>query len=105
MDAQLPPALCVFLSDRGHTAWHVVHLGCEKAADRIIWDEASKRQATVLTKDEDFASRAVMKGGGPAVVWVRVGNCSNDALLKWLEPLLPEIVARLESGERLIEVR
>ena len=105
VDAQLPPALCALLNAQGHTVWHVVDIGCQKAVDRVIWDEADKRQATVVTKDEDFASRAAMKTEGPAVVWVRVGNCSNDALLKWFEHLLPEIVTRLASGERLIEVR
>jgi hypothetical protein len=38
-------------------------------------------------------------------VWIRKGNCSNDALMTWLEPLWPETVKRLEQGERLIELR
>jgi predicted nuclease of predicted toxin-antitoxin system len=38
------------------------------------------------------------------VVWIRVGNCSNRALLAWFAPLLPSIVDRLAQGETLIEV-
>jgi hypothetical protein len=38
-------------------------------------------------------------------VWIRKGNCSNAALMTWLEPLWPETVKRLEQGERLIELR
>jgi predicted nuclease of predicted toxin-antitoxin system len=47
-----------------------------------------------------FAGRS-----GPAVVWLRVGNCSNRALRIWLDPLLPAIVRQLEQGDRLIEAR
>jgi len=36
---------------------------------------------------------------------LRVGNCTNQVLFTWLEPLLPEIIPELESGQRLIEVR
>jgi hypothetical protein len=40
-----------------------------------------------------------------ALVWVRKGNCSNEALTAWLEPLWSETIKRLEHGERLIELR
>jgi hypothetical protein len=38
-------------------------------------------------------------------VWIQEGNCSNDALMAWLEPLWFETVDRLEQGERLIKLR
>jgi len=41
----------------------------------------------------------------PAVVWLRIGNCTNRVLFAWLEPWLPEIQKRLSEGEKLIEVR
>lgn len=59
----------------------------------------------MVTKDEDFASRTAWEKEGPPIVWLRVGNCSNEALLRWLEPMLNEIIKSLESGERLIEIR
>jgi len=58
----------------------------------------------LLTKDEDFAQRRLLSTNGPAVVWLRVGNCSNRALLQWFAPLLADIVERLELGEKLIEI-
>jgi len=33
------------------------------------------------------------------------GNCSNHALLEWLEPLWRDTLLRLEQGERFIELR
>ena len=43
--------------------------------------------------------------GIPPIVWLRIGNCTNRRLFAWLEPLLPEIVRQLESGQRIVEVR
>ena len=105
VDAQLPPALSSFLRERGYTAWHVVEVGCRNAEDGVIWNEAHRRQAVVLTRDEDFARRAALSNEGPGVVWVRVGNRSNDSLLSWFAGLLPEILIRLEAGDRLVEIR
>lgn len=36
-----------------------------------------------------------------ALLWIRKGNCSNRALVDWLERLWPETLRRLELGERL----
>lgn len=36
---------------------------------------------------------------------MRIGNTSRRALLHWFEPLLPQIEAMVQQGERLIEVR
>jgi len=37
------------------------------------------------------------------IVWLRIGNTSNQALLSWYVALWPEII-RIELGDRLIEV-
>jgi predicted nuclease of predicted toxin-antitoxin system len=63
------------------------------------------RRWTVVTKDEDFAARCIGNPAAPAVIWLRIGNCTNRVLMEWLEPLLPDIKNRLEQGEKLIEVR
>jgi predicted nuclease of predicted toxin-antitoxin system len=39
------------------------------------------------------------------VVWLRIGNVSRQELLKRVLLLLPRIVALLDSGETLIEIR
>lgn len=40
----------------------------------------------------------------PAIVWVRIGNTSNRALLDQFAPLLPKIAAALAAGEKIVEV-
>ncbi len=59
----------------------------------------------MVTKDEDFVGRCIAASAAPAVVWLRIGNCTNRVLFAWLEPLLPGVVERLTTGARLVEVR
>lgn len=104
IDAQLPPALALFLEGAGHEAKHVIDIGLARSDDSLIWDYAVSNAAIIVTKDEDFAARIQIYSKGPAVVWLRIGNCSNRALLQWFAPLLPHILNSLQQGEKLIEI-
>jgi predicted nuclease of predicted toxin-antitoxin system len=75
-----------------------------RAEDPDIWRHATRSSAAIVTKDEDFPKLKALNSGGPQVVWLRVGNCSNRALLAWFTPLLPDVIDRLNRGEGLIEV-
>jgi predicted nuclease of predicted toxin-antitoxin system len=105
VDAQLPPALARLLSGLGHTAEHVADIGLRDADDSPIWDYAVRSQAVIVTKDEDFVQRHQQSRMAPVVVWLRIGNTSRRALLQWFEPLVPQIVALIENGDRIVEVR
>ena len=105
VDAQLPPALARLLQQRGHEAEHVEDAGLRHAGDSEIWERALECGAVIITKDEDFPSRAWVSSIAPSIVWLRIGNASRRALLGWIEPLLPDIDARLQQGEKIIEVR
>src|SRR5437762_2823622 len=105
VDAQLPPALAQWLGARGFSATPVRELGLRDSDDGSIWHFATNAGWTVLTKDEDFVARCVGDVTAPAVVWLRIGNCTNRVLFAWLEPMLPEINRRLALGEKLIEIR
>jgi len=104
VDAQLPRGLARFLTDQGHGAVHVADAGLRDAEDMPILEYATENGMAIITKDEDFAARTAWQDTPLGIVWLRVGNCSNRALLSWFRPLLPDIVLRLESGERLIEI-
>ncbi len=105
VDAQLPPALARALREAGHDVHAVRDLGLRKAEDSDIWDYALANHAAVITKDQDFAELLLASRSAPAIVWLRIGNTSNRALLAWLLPLWPEVVSRIESGDNLVEVR
>ena len=104
VDAQLPPALAQCLTRLGHEAEHVVSVGLLGADDRSIHQYATEHNLVVITKDEDFTANLFLQKNNPAVIWLRVGNCSNQALLNWFLPILPKILLRLQEGEKLIEV-
>jgi predicted nuclease of predicted toxin-antitoxin system len=105
IDTQLPLKLAEWFREQGHEAEHVLEIGLGQAKDNPIWTRASAQGAVIVTKDEDFAEWVRRGRQGPSVVWLRIGNCSNRALIVWLTPLLPVIVAELHRGNRLVEVR
>lgn len=106
VDAQLPPALASALRDAGYDVQAVREIGLRDAEDSEIWAYALENHAGIITKDQDFADRSIMAQGTPVIiVWLRIGNTSNQALLSWLLPLWPTILDRIESGDRLVEVR
>ena len=105
VDTQLPNALADWLREQGHQAEHVLETGLAQSKDKVIWQYAQEQGAVIVTKDEDFAEWVRRGRPGPAVIWLRIGNCSNPALRAWLEPLLPAVIRQLEKGERLIEMR
>jgi predicted nuclease of predicted toxin-antitoxin system len=104
IDAQLPPGLAARLRERGHTADHVNRIGLGGTGDLAIWDYARRHHAVLITKDEDFVALAQRDQSGPQVVWLRIGNISNDALWAAMSVAWDEIIGSIEAGERIVEV-
>ncbi len=105
VDAKLPPALAQWLREHGHQAQHVEDLDLRHAEDQEIWMHALNLSTVLITKDQDFAERAARDPDAPRIVWLRVGNTTNPALVQWLAPKLQNVIALLERGDALIEVR
>jgi predicted nuclease of predicted toxin-antitoxin system len=104
LDQQLPRRLAAWITTQGHEAVTIRELGMERAEDRGIWREAAARQAVIITKDEDF-SVILRASPGPQVIWVRLGNCSNNRLLARIGELWPSLIAELEAGADILEIR
>jgi predicted nuclease of predicted toxin-antitoxin system len=104
IDAQLPPKLAVVLRKAGHEAEHVFDAGLVAAPDIEIWRYAERTNAAIVTKDSDFIAIRTYATGGPAVVWLRLGNSTNEILETAVSSYLNEIVAALEAGEILVEL-
>ena len=104
VDAQLPPALALQLTRAGHISEHVTRIGLAVAADTDIWRYVARAGAALITKDEDFVAMARANPNGPQVVWIRLGNISNNALWTDFERVLDEVIHALDEGERIIEV-
>jgi predicted nuclease of predicted toxin-antitoxin system len=61
--------------------------------------------AALITKDDDFQMRVQQADAGPAIVWLRIGNTSNEALRRWFMPQLPQICAWIDQSVRVLEIR
>ncbi len=103
VDHQLPPLLAEWFRAQGLDAVHVRELGMSAAPDSDIWAEASRDNAVVISRDEDFVAR--VRSGGARLVWIRIGNCTNPTLLAAIEENWPAIQDKLQGGERLVELR
>jgi predicted nuclease of predicted toxin-antitoxin system len=105
VDAQLPPSLARWIASHGHEAIHVFDIAMHTAGDAAVWAHAANEDRILITKGEDFVDRWLMSDEPIGLLWIRKGNCSNEALLTWLDPLWAETIKRLEQGEHLIELR
>lgn len=105
IDAQLSPALARWIIEQGHFATHVFDIGLQDADDPMIWEYAQTEGIVIISKDEDFVDHWLLSADPVQLIWIRKGNCSNRALIDWLQPLWPEALKRLEQGDRLVELR
>jgi predicted nuclease of predicted toxin-antitoxin system len=104
VDAQLPPVLAQWLRANGHEAEHVAEIGLLDANDNAIWQRALQTGAAIITKDEDFSNRSVLAAAAPTIVWVRLGNCRNTALIAAVDRAMPGIAQAIAAKERVIEL-
>jgi predicted nuclease of predicted toxin-antitoxin system len=104
IDAQLPPGLARWLCDQGHVAEHVSDVDLAAATDTTVWSRAVELGAVLVTKDEDFVAISERSSQG-TVAWLRFGNTTNRALIAKFEQSLPDLLAALSAGERIVEIR
>jgi len=65
---------------------------------------AQSERAIIVTNDEDFAFLSTTMQGA-RVLWVRTGNVVNRVLLARFEHAWLRIVAHLEEGAHIVELR
>jgi predicted nuclease of predicted toxin-antitoxin system len=105
LDNQLPPALSHWVTAAlGAVCVPVRDLGLQRAADAEIFQAAHAANATVLTKDADFAALVGRHGPPPQIVLVTCGNTSNARLREVLGAAWPTVQAMLLQGEPLVEL-
>lgn len=57
----------------------------DRASDIAVWNFAKDGNYIIITKDSDFNDLAILKGTPPKIIWLKIGNCSVDAIGKALE--------------------
>ena len=106
LDAHLSPALCRWLSETFEVeAAHVRDFGLHEADDQPLFEAARAAGIdAVMTKDRDFTDLVERLGPPPKVIWITVGNTSNQNLRRVLAATLRDALDLLEHGEALVEV-
>ena len=69
-----------------------------------MWQYASTNGFVLVSKDEDFTHK-VLRSPNAGLIWARVGNCRRVFLLNLFRRLWRDLLERLESGDRFIEIR
>jgi predicted nuclease of predicted toxin-antitoxin system len=104
VDNQLPPSLARWLRDRGYDAAHVFESGLHLLDDRDLWARSLSDARIIVSKDEDFLYLANQPGDAGRFLWVRLGNCRNEALLTAFARSFDTIVAAFDSGQTVVEL-
>jgi predicted nuclease of predicted toxin-antitoxin system len=105
VDAQLSRRLAAHLIEAGHEASHVFDHLPRTATDPDVAELARVLGAAVISMDADFVNLAGRGALGVPLIWGRTGNMRTDLLWARMRWLSPELVAAIESGAPIIEVR
>jgi len=98
-DQNLSPRLCEALADCFPASIHVREAGLREAPDATVWEYAARSGFAIVTKDADFRQRSFLEGHPPKILWIRLGNCSTDAIAALLRSRAAEIDAFLTDDE------
>lgn len=72
--------------------------------DDTLWKYATENKLVVVSKDRDFFERSLVYGMPPQVVFLQVGNCSNDQLIEILGRSWDDIAAAIRNDRPLVMV-
>lgn len=105
IDAQLPPALAVWLAGQyGVEAFSLRDLGLRDATDNDIFDAARQTGLVVISKDSDFVDLVSRHGMPPQLLWVTCGNVTNKKLQAAFGKTFAEALAALSAGQPIVEI-
>lgn len=105
VDAQLSPQLAPWLTTCfGVQAQSLRHLGLQGAKDQQIFSSARTAHAVVITKDADFLRLLEAHGPPPRILWLTIGNTSNERVREVLTKHWDRILREFGAGEALVEI-
>jgi predicted nuclease of predicted toxin-antitoxin system len=79
-DQNVSPRLVGWLADIYPDSVHIREVGLRDADDADIWDYAKLNGFTIVSKDSDFQQRSLLYGHPPKFIWLRIGNCTVQAV-------------------------
>lgn len=105
LDAQLPPALAPWLTERfGVPAYSAAYLGFRDADDEVIFQAAREAGAVIVSKDSDFPERVLRLGTPPRLLYVTCGNTTKARLTELFDLHFAEAHRLFGAGEAIVEL-
>ena len=105
VDAQLPPLLAAWLSEKFHIeAFALRTLGLRDATDAAIFQQAQQQGIVIISKDSDFVELVSRYGPPPQLIWVTCGNVTNRQLQIVFNKTFAESLELLEAGQVMVEI-
>jgi predicted nuclease of predicted toxin-antitoxin system len=105
VDAQLPPALALWLRENHCVqAFSLRELGLRDEDDAVIFNEAKKRGCILISKDSDFVDLVQRQGPPPQLIWVTCGNVTNTNLKAIFSAVFKQALILLAGGEAIVEI-
>ena len=77
-------------------------IGLARAADPEVWFYARTHGYVIVSKDNDYAELAILRGSPPKVVWLRLGNCSSSAVEQLLRENVAVMAEFVADAERVV---
>jgi predicted nuclease of predicted toxin-antitoxin system len=102
LDHNLSHKLVARLADVYPDSTQTRLLGFQRTSDSELWFYARTHGYIFVTKDRDVAELAVVRGGPPKVVWLRVGNCSAAYVEQTLRVHVGAIRDLLNDPQRVV---
>ena len=81
IDNNLSHKLCASLQKHFHQINHVRNILYAAADDIEIWNYAKENNFNILTKDNDFEERSLLKGCPPKIIHLICGNQTTPYIL------------------------
>ena len=81
-DENLSPKLPGLLAALFPGSRHVRECGLLGQPDEEVWEYARVHGFAIVSKDADFQQRSLLYGPPPKLVWLRIGNCTRQQLVR-----------------------
>jgi len=91
IDQNLSFRLVDVLLPRFPGSCHVRDVGLAGVDDELVWRFAKDEGFSIVTKDNDFLARALVRGHPPQVIQVRLGNVSTRRIAEVLQSRADQI--------------
>ena len=102
LDQNLSPRLVNRLASVYLDMSHVALVGLDRASDAEVWEYARANDYIIETKDSDFNDISLLRGAPPQIIWLRLGNCTTDAVEQVLRRGYAQIAAFAGENTRNI---